>query len=152
MMNIDLSLNPEIQDNQATGGAVPPDNRKDNWMSIAEKMTTAELLKYYNDHSGKPPVKRFSDRKSAERRVNDLITGEKETAEVAKTPKKKAEPKKTSITGVVYNGETFKSLPIAFLKLKLPMGRMIKARITLKAEGKLVFEHDGKTYNFKIAA
>lgn len=65
------------------------------------------LLAFYNTHSGKPPVKRFADRKTAERRVNELLgnlpaassvtppvvnTQQKDTAPMAtekKTPKAK---------------------------------------------------------------
>jgi transposase-like protein len=37
--------------------------------------TTAELLAYFNANSGQKPVARFSDRKSAERRVTQLLLG-----------------------------------------------------------------------------
>jgi hypothetical protein len=35
--------------------------------------TTAELLQWFNENSGEDPVKRFSDRASAERRVTALL-------------------------------------------------------------------------------
>lgn len=34
---------------------------------------TSELVAYYNEKSGRPAVKKFADRKTAERRVHDLI-------------------------------------------------------------------------------
>ena len=58
--------------------------------------TTAELLAFYNEHANKP-VARFSDRKTAERRVNALMAAikfskpsPKKTAALAATPKKLA--------------------------------------------------------------
>jgi hypothetical protein len=63
--------------------------------------TTAELLAFYNEHANKP-VARFSDRKTAERRVNELMAAikfskpsPKKTAALAATPKKLA-PKAVS--------------------------------------------------------
>lgn len=37
--------------------------------------STGVLLAFFNTHSGLPPVKRFSDRKAAERRVTELLAG-----------------------------------------------------------------------------
>ena len=39
--------------------------------------TTAELLAFFNSNSGKPPVKKFADRKTAERRVAALLASGK---------------------------------------------------------------------------
>jgi hypothetical protein len=57
--------------------------------------TTAELLAFYNEHANKP-VARFSDRKTAERRVNELMAAikfskpsPKKTAALAATPRVK---------------------------------------------------------------
>lgn len=35
--------------------------------------TTAELVAFYNAHSGRPVIKKFSDRPTAEKRVSDLV-------------------------------------------------------------------------------
>lgn len=46
--------------------------------------TTAELVAFYNEHNADKPVKKFADRKTAERRVSALLATVK--------PAKKAEP------------------------------------------------------------
>lgn len=168
-----LSIDPEVSDNpdSPTDMVGADELRKDNEMSIVTTMSTAELLAYYNTHSGKPPVKRFADRKTAEKRVSDLITSKsKETEEMAKketkakaAPKKaaKAAPKKAASkkgawggwkrAAVLYGKDHYLSLPLAFQALKLPMSRVRPARKKLKAEGTLAFEFNGKTFNFKLA-
>jgi hypothetical protein len=35
--------------------------------------TTAELVAFYNAHSGRPVIKKFADRTTAEKRVGDLV-------------------------------------------------------------------------------
>lgn len=37
-----------------------------------KSMTTAELVAYYNAHSGRPAIKKFQDRATAERRVREI--------------------------------------------------------------------------------
>ena len=68
-------------------------------------LSTSELLKYFNEHSGLDPVKKFADRKTAERRVLNLVglggatetaaaspasTSQYDTAPEHKIPKRKA--------------------------------------------------------------
>ncbi len=107
------------------------------------KATAAELVAYYNAHSGKSPIKKFADRKTAEKRVVAL---------------KPALKKKANGTGkrtaVKVDGTEYRSVPIAFAKLKLPMGRMIRFRMALKAAdgGKLAFEHNDKKIIFTVVA
>lgn len=48
--------------------------------------TTAELVAFYNEHANKP-VNKFSDRKTAERRVSALLAGLKFSKPSAKNPK-----------------------------------------------------------------
>ncbi len=111
-------------------------------------VTTAkmnELVAYYNAHSGKSPIKKFADRKTAEKRVSALVP--------AKAKKTKAAANMAR-TAVIVDGEEYRSVPAAFAKLKLPTGRMISFRMKLKASesGKLTFEHGDKKIAFKIAA
>lgn len=54
-----------------------------------------------------------------------------------------------SINGKV--GE-FKSCGAAFEALKLPMTKCIRFRMTLKAHGAAIFEHNGESYHFSISA
>lgn len=106
------------------------------------KASSAELVAYYNAHSGKSPIKKFADRKTAEKRVAALI------------PAKKSKEKTTPRSAVVVDGAEYRSVKQAFEKLKLPLGRHIRFRMALKAAGKLVFEHNDKktTFNVKVAA
>lgn len=103
------------------------------------KATTAELVIYYNAHSGKSPIKKFADRKTAEKRVAALL------------PAKKTNEKSTPRSAVIVDGVEYRSVKQAFEKLKLPLGRHIKFRMALKAAGKLDFEHNDKKTTFKIA-
>ncbi len=107
-------------------------------------VTTAkmnELVAYYNAHSGKSPIKKFADRKTAEKRVAALV------------PTKKAKSKPgMARTSVEVNGTPYRSTGAAFIALKLPTGRLIKFRMALKAAGKLAFEHNDKSYAFKAVA
>lgn len=52
---------------------------------------------------------------------------------------------------VVVNGEEFNSTPAAFNALGLPMKKMIKFRLELKAAGFATFTHNGEEYKFVIA-
>lgn len=53
---------------------------------------------------------------------------------------------------VCVNGAEFNSTPAAFNELGLPMSKMIKFRLGLKAAGFATFTHEGKDYNFVIAS
>lgn len=52
-------------------------------------------------------------------------------------------------TNVSVAGTMYRSVKEAFEKLNLPLGKHIKFRMELKAEGVKTFEHEGKKYNFK---
>ncbi len=106
-------------------------------MIDVSKATTAELVAYYNAHSGKSPIKKFADRKTAEKRVAAL------------KPKAKSSTPKSA---VMVDGTEYRSVKQAFEKLKLPLGRHIKFRMKLKKAGKLDFEHNDKKTTFKVAA
>lgn len=108
-------------------------------MNVKE-MTMKELVVYYNERADKP-VKRFSDRKSAERRIEELgpALHSKTLSEairiswlVPETASKRSER-----SGVKVNGDWFKSVAAAFRALELPMNEHIKFRMQLKAEGEL---------------
>jgi hypothetical protein len=110
--------------------------------------TTAELLAFFNAHSGKP-VKKFADRKTAERRVNELLATMKaassdsptRAASIAQswrdpaTRASRAEKNKVTADGVEYG-----SVRKAFAALGLPDSKHIKFRGALKLAGKLNFE------------
>ena len=118
--------------------------------------TTAELVAFYNKHSDKP-VKKFADRKTAERRVSALVA-EIEQKMAAVRPKKAA-AKSTDRSAAIaaswtnkqvaaaratrhavrVGDKTFKSVREAFMVLALPLGQHIKFRGALKAAGKAEF-------------
>jgi len=106
-----------------------------NNMFDVSKATTAELVNYFNAHSGKSPIKKFADRKTAEKRVAALVPA-----------------KKTLRSAVLVAGTEYRSVRQAFEHLKLPLGRHINFRMKLKAAGNLTFEHDGKTFSFKVVS
>lgn len=130
--------------------------------------TTAQLVAFYNEHANKP-VNKFSDRKTAERRVLELLAGLKFSKPSAKNPKpaakapvegsvspERAAAIKASWTNkavaaaraqrhavrVTYAGrsEQYKSVREAFIQLGLPLGRHIKFRGLLKVNGRAVFD------------
>lgn len=132
--------------------------------------TTAELLAFYNANSGKDPVKRFSDRKSAERRVSDLLAAIP-TPVQNDTPRRKAEQGSASRSEAIVaswgnktvaaaratrNGcvvttptgekREFKSVRVAFMELGLPIGRHIRFRGQLKQAG----QNELNGYKFKL--
>ena len=118
--------------------------------------TTAELVAYFNKHSAKP-VKKFADRKTAERRVAALMaTLPKQELRVK--PAKKASPAKDRGEAIAQSwkdkkvaaaratrhavrveDKTYKSVREAFMVLALPLGQHIKFRGALKAAGKAEF-------------
>lgn len=104
------------------------------------KASTAELVNYYNAHSGKSPIKKFADRKTAEKRVSALIG----------KPKKRSTKSQHQHHKVMVEGVAYRSTRAAFEALKLPMGRHIPFRMKLKAAGKLDFENGDKKIKFAI--
>ena len=106
---------------------------------------TAELVNYYNAHSGKTPIKKFADRATAERRVSVLIP-----AKPKKDTEKKSSKAKHQQHKVMVDGTEYRSTKAAFEALKLPLGSHITFRMKLKAAGKLDFEHGDKKIKFAI--
>lgn len=99
-------------------------------MVDVKKASMAELVNYYNAKSGKSPVKKFADRKTAERRVASLMP----------TPK----------SAVTADGVQYRSVKQAFERLRLPLGRHIPFRMKLKKEKSLTFEHNDRKVKFAI--
>ncbi len=72
-----------------------------NKISIDTKTaSTADLVKFYNEHSGSRPIVKFSDRKTAEHRVeqliqahNELACGTSKTSNLKKIAKMEEKPK-----------------------------------------------------------
>lgn len=108
------------------------------------KATTAELVTYFNAHSGKSPIRKFADRATALKRCAALVPAK------GKTKTKKAAGVRSSTVSV--DGTEYRSVKQAFEKLKLPLGRHIGFRMKLKAAGKLDFEHNDKKTTFKVVA
>ena len=134
--------------------------------------TTAELVAFYNAHANKP-VNKFADRKTAERRVNELIAGIKFSkpsakkaaaladkaptnpdrgAAIAESWKDKAvaarRAQRNGVRVKAPNGGegNYKSVREAFVILALPLGQHIKFRGNLKAAGAAEFQG----YKFKL--
>jgi hypothetical protein len=61
--------------------------------------TTADLIAFYNEHSGAAPVKKFQDRATAERRVLALLSGKPAKPAPEPVPLALPEPKSKPITG-----------------------------------------------------
>lgn len=136
--------------------------------------TTAELVAFWNAHAEKP-VKRFSDRKTAERRVAALIEtltpkvskkatkAPKVSKKAAKAPNRSAaiaaswrDPRVAKLRSarlhVRVNGAWFRSVPQAFRELQLPMSKCIAFRGKLREAGQLTFIHNGLDFVFELAA
>ena len=139
------------------------DSAKEELMSIVNELqtgeptmdvknaTSQELVDYYNKHSGKPPIKKFSSREVAEKRLSEII-GAKQ-AKVSKEPSGSisdgvkaswADPAvkasrsvkhRVSVAGTEYN-----SVHAAFTELKLDLKKVISFRAKLKAAGHAEFE------------
>lgn len=118
--------------------------------------TTAELVAFYNEHNADKPVKKFADRKTAERRVSALLATVKPVRKVAAkssdrsaaiaaswTDKKVAAARATRhgvrVTDPRGGQGNYKSVREAFMVLALPIGQHIKFRGALKAAGKAEF-------------
>lgn len=120
--------------------------------------TTKELVEFYNaqviKHDMCNPVKKFSDRKTAERRVGELIAeleadgltaatpqeaeiAQKRSTAIAKSWEDKAvHAKRRQRSAVEVDGVQYRSVKQAFEALKLPLKEHIQFRMQLKAEGK----------------
>ena len=131
--------------------------------------TAAQLVSFYNAHAA-APVKRFADRKTAERRVAALV------AEIAPTVKavkpatkvhhadrsaamalswtdpdvaaKRSERTSVTVTVKGSSAQEFKSTAAAFRALGLSLAGVIKFRMALKEKGALAYD---ETYKFKVA-
>lgn len=122
-------------------------------------MTTAEILAEYNKLTGKN-VKKFTDRKAAERRLKAarIVSESSVTTSKSKVAAKgkKKKPHKTNVTQhirhrvSVQKGKTkakeYRSVKQAFEELGLPLGVHIKFRMALKAKG----SHEINGYKFKL--
>ena len=114
-----------------------------------QKATMAELVKFYNAHAPKP-VKKFADRKTAERRVAALAPAQRTLrvkpankdrgSAIAESWKnKKVAAARATRHAVRVDDKTFKSVREAFMVLALPLGQHIKFRGSLKAAGRAEF-------------
>lgn len=118
---------------------------------------TSELVAFYNAHAAKP-VTKFADRKTAERRVSELLATLK-PAKAVKAPKaqKPAADRSAAIAASWTDKRvaaaratrhavrvtdprggqgSYKSVREAFMVLALPLGQHIKFRGALKQAGK----------------
>jgi hypothetical protein len=121
------------------------------------KASMAELVKFYNDKAV-VPVKKFADRKSAERRVLALIAelGEMKKEAAPKKARAVAVDRSSAIAAswtkpgvrearaarhsVKVDGQDYRSELAAFQALGLNVNKHTKFRAELKASGKAVFE------------
>lgn len=129
-------------------------------LAYVKLMTPTQLVAEYNAGSGKPPIKKFVDRATAERRVEELRA--KLADKPLPLPKNVRFPKRAaairdsweneevrarrskrecvSVQGVIY-----KSTKAAFKVLGLPPNKCIAFRGKLKAAGILKYgEHEFK--------
>lgn len=111
------------------------------------KATTKELVAFYNAENPDAPIKKFADRKTAERRCAALI---KQLADRKAAERRSDKPSRAAswadpvvrakrckrhfvrVDGVEYN-----SVRAAFVALGLPLGQHIAFRMELKATGHL---------------
>lgn len=124
-------------------------------------VTTAEtkdLVAYYNKHT-ENQIKKFSDRATAERKVQAILDAKKEKAHVKPKPapaKQRLEAPATAklqSTVTVKDGrrETeYRSVLRAFIALGLPENKHKAFRKALKQSGSETFEHDGTKYEFSV--
>lgn len=152
----------------------PKQQPKEKIMFDVKTASMKDLVAKYNELNPEKKVNKFTDRKTAERRVSDALAKAqpKPAAPAAKATSAKASAKPRAPkgevaprTGVeakyVRNGvrvaiigtgtaETYKSTAEAFRQLALPMGGHIRFRGELKAAGSKNFEHGGKSYKFTV--
>lgn len=125
-----------------------------------KNVTTAELVEFYNKHSP-TPIKKFSDRATAEKRVQAIIDSKAPKEQKPKAPKapagkkERSKPKSvctvtvTNSHGTKRDPEEHHSVFKAFEHYKLPVAHHKKVRVELKAHGKAKYEHNGALYEFK---
>lgn len=129
--------------------------------------TTAELVAFFNANCeviNANPVKRFADRKTAEKRVAALMASipaepvacEKRTAAegiAASWKNPEVATKRMTRHQVEVNGEEFRSVGQAFAQLGLGNSNAaIKFRMQLKSAGAATFTAaNGEKYNFSLA-
>lgn len=118
----------------------------------------AELVNFYNLHADKP-VRRFSTRAMAEKRVTALIaampqpkeqtakTDARSAAIAATWANKKVAAARSTRSHVVVKGVEYSSVKEAFVALDLPLQKHIPFRMTLKAAGRASFGG----FQFKLA-
>lgn len=154
----------------------PLQQPKEKIMFDVKKATGPELIEKFNAlvaGTATPPVKKFADRKTAERRVQVLLDsaavgkrlqpqidkwiGEAEaTAKKPKAPRAPAAPKDSREdqrhvrNHVKVDGVEYKSVRVAFTELRLPIAKHIRFRGALKQAGSMTFEHNGKSYKFTV--
>jgi hypothetical protein len=132
---------------------------------------TSALVDFYNAHSGRPAIKKFVDRATAEKRVAALAlqlqlapivaeVREESEANAATLKVAKAKFKQLLIEGVALSsarttrhsvfadGIEYDSVKAAFIALGLSLGKHIRFRAALKAEGAKEFEG----HSFKLGA
>lgn len=126
-----------------------------------KNVTTQELVDYYNKHSEKP-IKKFTDRATAEKRVQAMLDAKTTKAHAPATAPTKApaaakpkakESKSKSLCNVKVNkGEAKQHHSVfqAFEYYKLPVAHHKKVRVELKAHGKAKYEHKGTLYEFSV--
>lgn len=134
--------------------------------------TTAELVAFYNANAA-AAVKKFADRKTAERRVSTLIESLQATKQVAakkvyKTHEERSEAiAKSWLVPATADARTtrhavevvtpeglkmgFRSTKEAFETLELPLGQHIRFRGQLKASKAKQFTSTDGVYQFAIA-
>lgn len=125
---------------------------------------TAELVSFYNRHSGRN-IKKFQDRATAETRVAELIAEIREEAKPAPAAAATQAPQRSSAaeaiarswlnsevaakrkqrSAVMVDGVEYSSVRAAYLALNLPLKDHIAVRMHLKEAGKPVIM-DGREW------
>jgi len=110
--------------------------------------TTSQLVEVYNKHAEKS-VKRFADRKTAERRVAKVLA---EVAQSTPTPASNSagvaaswndaetRAKRRQRSAVQVDGVEYRSVRKAYLALGLPLNDHIQVRMLLKREGSMTID------------
>jgi predicted DNA-binding WGR domain protein len=130
---------------------------------------TSELVDFYNANSGKSQIKKFADRATAEKRVNELLTTMNKSAKIfqeaieetitktdrsAAIAKTWADPEvkaaRSTRTHVKAGSKVYRSVKQAFEELGLPLSKHIRFRMELKSIGEMTFQHNGKSVKFHI--
>lgn len=130
---------------------------------------TAELVAFYNEHTGKS-IKKFSSRAAGEKQVAAILakmpiakaSSKKEAAPKADEHKNRSagiakswkDPevaaKRAQRTNVKVGSHFYRSVKEAFEANNLPLSKHIRFRIELKQHAQLTFEHEGKSYTFNV--